>query len=127
MSLTTYQYDGSVTYYDASATATPETATTTASALLLGIEVDNRGNADDVYLKIYDSEAPTVGTTVPVIVVKCPGGSRRKQIYGGADGAAGGGYVFSAGISFACVTDPGTAGTTSPTNAVPVTLIADEP
>ena len=61
---------------------------------------------------------PTVGTTAPEWVFKCPASVRR--IFSCTPGSN-----FATNLSLACVTTGGTAGTTSPTNAVTVRLLLD--
>lgn len=101
-----------------SATATADTDVLNAPGTVFHVEIDNTGNAaQDVFLKLYDNAAPTVGTTSPDVVLKCRQGTKR--IWTCTDGE-----LFATAISFACVTAGGTAGTTSPGSAVPVKILA---
>jgi len=76
------------------------------AATLRTIEIDNGGGAA-VYLKLYDATGPTIGTLAPDLIFLCPASSKRAYII--ADGIA-----FGTGVSMACVTTAGTAGTSSP-------------
>jgi hypothetical protein len=71
------------------------------------IEIDNSAVGVDVYLKIYDNLAPTVGTTAADWVVRCPGLARRSCVIPG-------GYDFDNGLSFATVTEADQTGTIDP-------------
>lgn len=87
---------------------------------LLAIEVDNTQNVDAVYIKIYDVAAsPTIGTDVPEWVFKVDGGGNRTIGFGDD----GNGLPTTNGAFIACVTTGGTAGTTSPTNDVEMTIL----
>ena len=87
---------------------------------LCHVQVTNP-NAAVAYLKLYNNKNPTVGSDAPVEIYECAG-----------SGTEGGvtdlpinppeGLLFSEGISYACVTTAGTAGTTSPTSDVAVVL-----
>ncbi len=80
------------------------------------IEIDNTANSDNAcYLKIYDNASPTIGTTAPDFIVKCP--VNRKINLVSVDG-----LDFSI-LSFAVVVSGGTSGTTDPTNAVVVKMV----
>ena len=82
------------------------------------VEVDNRQNSDDVYLKMWDAASPNVGSDDPDVVLKCHAGAIRRQTFG----VPGAGVAFGTNVSFACVTGAGTGGTTAPTNAVEVSV-----
>lgn len=86
-----------------------------AGATLFGLEVNNSQNSVDVFVKIWDkASAVTVGTTAPRFIFRVPAGEILPfPTYGNGDG-----YVLTNGLAVACVTAGGTAGTTSPDNAV---------
>jgi len=83
------------------------------------VRIDNSANTTSVYLKIYDASSPasvTVGTTDPDMIFPCAGESVAEfSLYPGA-------YIVD-GLHMACVTTPGTAGTTSPSSSVIVRLL----
>ncbi len=89
------------------------------AATLYNLQITNTANlATKVYLKLYNSANPTIGTTTPDMVIPCPGGSTVRM-------AIIEGVAFSTAISTACVTNGGgTAGTTAPTSDVPCVLVA---
>ncbi len=69
-----------------------------------------------VYLKIYDSVDPEVGTTDPEIIIMAPhGGAVTVDISSGVS--------IERNVSYAVVQEPGTAGTTTPGTTVTVHLI----
>jgi hypothetical protein len=83
------------------------------------VRIDNSANTSAVYLKIYDAASAasvTVGTTDPDMIFPCAGESVAEfSLYPGA-------YITN-GLHMACVTTPGTAGTTSPSSSVIVRLL----
>lgn len=101
---------------DTDADATVEANVNAGAATIYIIVVDNTANAaQKVYLRLWNVLAPTNGTTDPDIIVMVPAGvSRTVYLMEGMS--------FATGLSFACVTQAGTAGATSPTSDVPVTL-----
>ena len=101
---------------DTDANATSENDVKAGAATLYFVEIDNGLNATAVYLKLYNAAAPTVGTTVPDMILRCPGSSKFRM-------AIPEGISFGTGVSFACVTGAGTAGTTGPTNDVAVIIV----
>lgn len=108
---------GTRKHIDTDLDASAETVPT--STILYALEADNSANTDDVFIKIYNA-SPTVGTTDPYFVFKIPGGE--VLTFGFSGGVEG--HTLTA-IFLACVTEAGTAGTTSPTNDVKVTLLAN--
>lgn len=97
--------------------ATSNDAMFTAAATVLKVfTIDNTANASqDVYGKFYNNAAPTIGTTVPDMIVMVPGGATVSvAIIGGTNL----GFSFGTALSGACVTTAGTAGTTNPTSDV---------
>ena len=88
-----------------------------APCTLYTVDVDNTANVAAVYVKLYDSAAPTVGTTNPDVVLLLPAGERRQYVM--PEGVA-----FATALSFACVTAGGTPGTVSPSSPVIVRILA---
>ena len=62
-------------------------------------------------MKFYDALTATVGTSLPVMVIKAKAGKVVKV-------AILGGLAFATGLSVAATTAGGTGGTTGPTGAV---------
>ena len=85
------------------------------SAIVYFIQVDNTANGAASYLKLYNTNTVTVGTTVPDDVILVPASVTRVI-------AMPAGVTFGTGLSVACVTAGGTAGTTSPVSAVIVRI-----
>ena len=98
------------------ASATADNAVAGTSGTLLQADIDNTGNLSAVYLKLYNHASPTVGTTAPEWVFRCPAQVRR--IFSCVPGS-----TFATNLSMACVTNGGTAGTVSPANPVIVRLL----
>mgnify|MGYP003152881810 CR=1 FL=1 len=101
---------------DTSVTSTAQNNVTGAAAVLYGILIDNTANSAASYVKIYNHAGPTVGTTVPDFVFACPASVTRQYTMAG-------GVALGVGISYACVTVGGTAGTSSPGSAVLVRIL----
>jgi hypothetical protein len=81
------------------------------------VSVDNSANASAAsFLKLWNAAAPTVGTTVPDMIIRVPGGATTLL-------AIPEGVSFGTGLSFACVTAGGTGGVTGPTSDVSVVLV----
>jgi hypothetical protein len=98
------------------ATEVPDNDVTGAAGAIYQVDVDNSGNSDNpAYLKVYNSAAPTVGTTAPDFIFMVPVNQRRNLVI--PDG------LDFTNLSFACVVSGGTAGTTPPTNAVAVKIV----
>lgn len=92
------------------------------SAVLYYVLVDNSANAGaPTYVKLFNLAAGSVvvGTTAPDEVLYIPGG--RKITIPFYDGATLG-KTFSTALSAFAVTTGGTAGSTSPVSAVPVSI-----
>jgi hypothetical protein len=81
------------------------------------VEIDNTANTSAAsYVKLYDdngSSSVTVGTSVPMAILVAPAATKISITF-----PYGIGTYFANGIVWACVAEPGTAGTTSPTSAV---------
>jgi len=88
-----------------------------AAATMRGWLIDNTANESDVWLKLYDALIAnvTVGSTVPTVIWRCPAGKIEPR-------TCPEGVAFATGITAACLSAGGTAGTTSPTNPVHVRL-----
>jgi hypothetical protein len=80
------------------------------------IVVNTTGGAGDVYVKLYDTKAPTVGTTDPDLVLFVKAATTSSLLI--PDG-----LPFAAGISSCAVTAGGTGGTANPAAAVTVTYV----
>jgi hypothetical protein len=93
------------------------------SALLYWILIDNSANSGAAtYVKLYNLAAGsvTVGTTVPDFICYCPASSRITQVLYTNNSP---GLTFGTALSACAVTTGGTAGTTSPSSSVLVTLV----
>lgn len=92
------------------------------SAVVYYIFADNSLNASPTYVKLYNlaSGSVTVGTTVPDEVIYLPASSRITHIlYTNSIP----GKTFGTALSACAVTAGGTAGSTSPSSSVPVTIV----
>ena len=75
------------------------------------IAINNTANgSEEEHLKLYDSKAPTVGTTDPVMIIRA---YRAKTLIMTSKQ----GVAFGTALSAAMVTTGGTAGTTNPDSA----------
>ena len=84
-------------------------------SIAVGNSTTGSGSAT-VYLKIYDSLDPLVGTTDPEVIISCPhGGSTSVVITSG--------IPITNNVSYAVVKEAGTAGTTAPSTTVTLTLV----
>lgn len=86
------------------------------SAVVFIVDCDNRQNSDPSYTKIWNHAAPTVGTTAPDCIIRTTGQVRRAVLYGFS------GTTFGTAVSFATLTQGGTAGSTGPSNSVTVKI-----
>ena len=91
-----------------------------ASTLILA-KIDNTANAAATsYLCVYNAINPTVGTTAPDIVIPVVGGATVSvAMYRSSTPSV----ALGTGISVACKTTGGTAGTTNPTSDVVLTAV----
>ena len=91
------------------------------SALVYSVTADNSLNGSAVYVKLYNlaSGSVVVGTTAPDQIILVPGSSVVTQTY--FTGATPG-VTFGTALSAICVTAGGTAGSTSPSSSVSVTV-----
>jgi hypothetical protein len=92
------------------------------SALVYWIFIDNSLNAAATYVKLYNLAAGsvTVGTTVPDEVILAPANARITHVMYSNNIP---GKTFGTALSAAAVTAGGTAGVTSPSSSVPVTIV----
>jgi hypothetical protein len=89
-----------------------------AAGTLFMVDVDNEANPGAIcYLKIADAVTAVPGTTDPQVVVMIPAGQRRSVVW--PEGVA-----LATGLTFWCVTSPGTPGVTAPTNPVVARIVA---
>lgn len=86
---------------------------------LAHLVVDNSLNSSETFLKIYDSSAPTVGTTDPDIVIQVPASSKLSVSFLDSKPS------FT-NLAWAALTTPGTGGTTGPTNSVVVEALVHD-
>ena len=107
-------YIGTSIIEDVEANATKETPDASGGTLYQ-VYIDNSDNSGSVFLKIYATAAPTVGTSNPDFIF--PASANQIVQYDFPQGVP---YVVA--LSYACVTVGGTAGTVSPTSAVTVRL-----
>lgn len=95
------------------ADANEQTVYGSAGAIIWG-EIDNTNNPSyAVWAKFYDNATPTVGTTVPTMIVKCRAGTVTQFANGRK-------WDYATAITCACVKTGGTGGTTSPDNKVTI-------
>jgi hypothetical protein len=108
---------------DSQIDATPENAVGGAGSQVRMVQIDNSLNTVDVWFKLYNNAAPTVGTTAPDITIPARAGKIVTLIIQQqAGGSAGVGFGIS--LSMACVTNGGgTAGASSPALAVSVVVV----
>ena len=94
-----------------------EDVITGSSGSIYTIYIDNSDNgSQENFLKLYNTKDPTVGTTVPDVIIRAYRATTlivtSKQ-----------GVAFSTACSAAVVTDDGTSGTTAPGSAVHLAII----
>lgn len=118
---------GNSRFVDLDVDATVELIHDAATALVLyGIFVDNTQNTVDVFVKMWDSGAVTLGTDAPDFVARIPAGGTLALpflIENTADKILNPEGWEVTDLSVACVTEGGTGGTTGPANVVKATLI----
>ncbi len=86
------------------------------AATIYAITLDNSANAAVSFLKLYNSAAPTVGTTDPDMILKIAASVSRTFVFKT-------GNSFATALSYAAVTAGGTAGVTGPTSDVIVNIV----
>lgn len=104
---------------DTQADGTVEKNVTGTTATVYLIVIDNTANAAIEYLKLYNNSLPTVGTTLPDMVLMVTASVVRSYYFPS-------GIAFDTSLSYACVTTGGTAGTTNPVSAVKVYMAVSE-
>tara|TARA_R110000765_G_scaffold247849_2_gene349818 strand:- start:407 stop:769 length:363 start_codon:yes stop_codon:yes gene_type:complete len=87
------------------------------STVVYSAYVDNTSNTHAVYLKLYNHATPTVGSTIPAFLVKVQASAKFTMFWPV-------GPTLGNACTFACVQEPGTAGTTSPVNNTRVIVVA---
>jgi len=92
-----------------------EDVITGSSGSIYTIYIDNSGNAADSFLKLYNSKDPTIGTTIPEMIVEV---QQQRLVITSKQGIA-----FDTACSAAVLTAGGTGGTTSPSSAVHLAII----
>jgi len=109
-------YIGTTIIEDTDANDTVETAASSGGTLYQ-VYISNTNNSGQVYIKLYEATAGsvTLGTTPPSFIFPCLAANTRQFDFPT-------GLSFASNLSFACTTEPGTAGTTAPTNDVLVRL-----
>ena len=88
------------------------------SGTIYTVEINNSNNSANSYIRFFDHASPTVGSTIPEMVLKCPASTT--VTYQFVLGVA-----FGTAITIAGLTVGGTSGTTSPTNNVIVKVVYD--
>ena len=119
MATTTTSFAIASTYKITTETATNATAVTNVtgtSGTLYSVDVTGIA-ASAVYVKFYDATTATVGTSIPVLTIYVPASAvALLQIPGG--------FAFTNGISFGCVTNNGgVTGTGNPAADIAVRIL----
>jgi hypothetical protein len=100
-----------ITTADADSTAVKVGDTSTVYAVYV-----NNPNSGKVFVRLYNLASPTVGSNAPDVILMFPNGARQ---YSFPEGVS-----FGTALSYACVTEAGTSGSTSPSSNVSMTIIA---
>ena len=79
------------------------------------IMIDNTANTHDIWLKVYNTQTPSVGESNTHLRIKCPAGAVQRLTTSG--------IVFSP-LSFVVTKEGKIAGSTDPDNGVGVTILA---
>lgn len=117
-------------FYNASLAATAIKDITTGAATVQAVAID-AGSADDLFVKLYDAIAPTVGTTEPEVILYAEGSGGTNGGHSLIDfrSTVAGGVSLSTAITLAAVDNvgaadgPGKTGTTAPTGACKVAVL----
>lgn len=80
----------------------------TGSTIIYAIDIDNTAFATDVFVKIYNNAAPTVGTTDPHMIIYVPLSKRISVLI------PAGGITLGTAVAVATVLTAGTGGTGAP-------------
>lgn len=103
-------------FFDAVSNGAAELNIAAGALTVYQLILDNTLNpSQKVWTKFYNNAAPTVGTTVPDMIIKTPGGVSRTWFFLE-------GIPFAIALSFATVITPGTAGAGNPPANVAVTI-----
>jgi len=103
--------------------ATPRTLIAAGTALITyAMEMDNSENAEDSYVKLYHKASPTVSTDDPFGIFRVGPGKVRSELFSTNNLGLEHTDPTPLGVALACVTEPGTGGSVSPTNPVKVTV-----
>lgn len=105
-----------VLFTDTNLGATADQNIRSGATTLYQVKIDNSANASIVYLQCYDNTSPTVGSTIPNMILPCPASTSKTYVI---DLSAG--YPFVTALSLACTTAP--TGNTAPASAVIVSLL----
>lgn len=107
-----------LTRYKNSASNNTKAAVKASSGTIYAIIVDNSANAAISYVKLYDlaSGSVTVGTTAPDMVFEIAASTKLTIAFPE-------GIAFATALTEACVTAGGTAGVTSPSSSVVLTIL----
>ena len=108
---------GTLKYVESLATATVTADFLGPGTIVLSVKIDCTSNPGEaVYLKLWNTAGtPTVGTTAPTLIFRCPAGETVEYFLLDGFGAT--------AVHSAVVQEPGTAGTTAPTGTVSYTVI----
>ena len=87
------------------------------STQVFAVSVDNTRNTHATYLRLYNHATPTVGTTIPAILLKVQASSTFTMFWPVAP-------TLGNACTFVCVQGPGTSGAVAPTNNVRVIVLA---
>ena len=97
--------------------ATAQDNITGSSGTWYNLDVDNSASSADVYVKLYNNNAPIVGVTEPDWVFKVVASTR--LVISSPQG-----FAFSNGLSLASVTTPGKGGVVNPVSPPVIRIIA---
>lgn len=115
-------FPGYTVLRDSVGNGTAEKDVMTGPCRVYSVNVNNNDASLHVWLRLYDSLDPTVGTTDPDYIFRIPLAADKTNMSLGFPEP----LVFSVGLSFALVALAGTAGTTAPSANSPVTIVARE-
>ena len=104
--------------YKNGATNNTKSGVKASSGTIYAIVIDNSANAAITYVKLWDvaSGSVTVGTTAPDMVFEVAASTKMSIVFPE-------GLVFGTALTEAAVTTPGTAGTTSPSSSVVLSIV----
>ncbi len=118
MAVTSFAFLNTNTHKDVDADETGELLVAGA-ATAFSAKIDNTANGVACFFKVYDkATAPTVGTDVPVFVIRVPASASFEHTFNMALG-----HKFTLGIGVACTTGAIHTDQQGPTNAVLATVL----